>query len=425
MPGQLLTNGFCLAVGLAVWTVGATPALAAEPVTQPAAESVSESPPRGLRFDIKLLAIDANEGCDVADFNLDGIPDIVAGRNWYAGPDYTPRPVRSIADWNGYVESNGDFAYDVNQDGRPDVIAGTFLGTEVYWYENPGEEALKLGKTWPEHLLVDTQASQNEGQLMHDLDGDGVPEWVVNSWGRDKPLQAWKLTTETREVVEKRGGKNVTVSKTVPAMTSIVFGPVNGHGLGFGDLNGDGLEDILFEQGWYERVEDQPLKREWILHQDWNIHASIPILVADMNRDGRNDILIGLGHDYGLWWWEQLSPAADGKLQWKQHVIDNSFSQPHCLHLADLDGDGADELITGKRFYAHNGNDPGGREPVCLYYYKWDAERETFDRFTIDRGAAGTGLQIRTADLNADNRLDIVVAGKSGTYAIFNLGPDR
>ena len=81
----------------------------------------SEEP--SLKWKIKKLTVDANEGIDLADVNKDGKLDIIAGRNWYAAPDFTPKPVRSIKDWNGYVQSNGDFAYDVDKDGWVDVIS--------------------------------------------------------------------------------------------------------------------------------------------------------------------------------------------------------------------------------------------------------------------------------------------------------------
>ena len=91
-----------------------------------------------LKFEIQQLALDANEGVAIADVDQDGTLDVIAGRNWYAGPDFLPRPLRSIADWNGYVESNGDFIHDVNKDGFLDVVAGSFIQTEVSWYQNPG-----------------------------------------------------------------------------------------------------------------------------------------------------------------------------------------------------------------------------------------------------------------------------------------------
>ena len=366
-----------------------------------------------IRWDIRQLTVDANEGIDVADFNRDGKLDVIAGRNWYAAPHFTPRPVRDIKDWNGYVESNGDFAMDVDRDGWMDVVAGSFLPSEVNWYRNPGAEGLSLGLMWKKELLVDTGDSQNEGQLLVDLSQDGRPEWLVNTWGQDAPMNIWKFVVSSKTATAAYQMERVRISEKG-----------NSHGMGSGDLDGDGDMDILVGNGWFENpglTNEKTIGSNWPFHPDWNIHASLPILVRDWNGDQRPDVIIGKGHDYGLFLWEQLPPLADGTTRWNQQVIDKEFSQPHALHLADLDGDGQPELITGKRVYAHNGKDPGGREPPCLFYYRWLPKQQQFEKHVIDRGTVGTGLQIRTADLNQDGRMDIAVAGKSGTYLLFNL----
>jgi len=367
-----------------------------------------------LKWTIRVLTVDSNEGIDLADFNRDGKLDVVAGRNWYAAPEFTPRPLRLIDDWSGYVLSNGDFAYDVNRDGWTDVIAGAFNLPEVCWYENPGAQDLSMGKLWPKHLLADTGATTNEGQLLYDIDGDGAPEWVVNSWTPDTPFVAWKLA-------QRAAGGNGNQQEFL-LERAVIGRDLNGHGMGFGDLNGDGRADLLFESGWYEAPATGSLSEPWALHRDWNVHASIPILVRDLNGDGRNDVIIGHGHDYGLYWWEQRQPRSDGTLTWSEHVIDDSFSQVHAIHFADLDGDGQDELIAGKRVLAHNGQDPGSSDPPFIAYYVWNAGSNSFQKHVIDEGRVGGGLQIRTGDLNGDGRLDIAVAGKSGTYILFNEG---
>ena len=361
-------------------------------------------------WQIRQLALDANEGCALGDIDGDGKLDVVAGRNWYAAPDFIPRPVRVIEDWNGYIQSNGDFLFDVNADGRLDVVAISFVQTEIHWFENPGPEGLRLGQLWPKHVWVDTQLSENEAEWLYDLDQDGRPEFLVNSWNPKNPLMVWRID-QGQEGDAK--GKWILNGAKLAASG-------NSHGMGAGDLNGDGLNDVLTGAGWYQQPSENPWGQPWTYHADWQIAASIPMLVHDVDRDGRQDILVGMGHDYGLSWWRQVEPASDGKLQFDQKMIDKSYSQPHALALADLDGDGDKELISGKRYFAHNGGDPGGREMPTLAIYDWNQEKATWSKQVVDEGHVGIGLQIATGDLNGDQAIDIAVAGKSGTYLLFN-----
>ena len=191
--------------------------------------------------------------------------------------------------------------------------------------------------------------------------------------------------------------------------------------MGFGDINNDGREDIVIATGWYERPEgDDIYAAPWKFHADWEyLHASCPMLIRDLDGDGKNDLVWGKGHDYGLYWWQSEGVDEDGKLKFKEHIIDDKFSQPHTIHFVDLDGDGTDELVSGKRVRAHNGGDPGGAEAPCMYYYKWNTTEKSFKRFVIDEGHIGTGLQIRSGDLNGDGKVDIAVAGKDGTWLLF------
>ena len=260
------------------------------------------SPSRPLVFNPSQLTVDLNEGCAVADVDRDGRLDLIAGRSWYPAPDFVPRPVRHLEEWNNYYESNGEHAYDVNGDGWVDVVSGSFLPSKVMWFENPGAEGLAEGRLWTPHLLGDTGASENETTFLRDLDGDGRPEWIVNSWNEKADLLAWKLV---------RDGDGE------PSLEKAVLGiGAHGHGMGFGDINGDVREDILVGSGWYERPAGAPLEQPWTHHPDWSWHASCPMLVTDLNGDGRNDIIRGQGHDYGLFWMEQ-SIDADGKPRFK------------------------------------------------------------------------------------------------------------
>jgi len=381
--------------------------------------SLQAKPP--VTFRVRLLTIDANEGCDIADVDEDGKLDVVAGRNWFQNGDWTPRPVRLIDDWNGYVQSNGEFLHDVNHDGRKDVVSMDFTDGSVYWYENPGQEQVRRGMLWPAHLLADTEQKNNEAAYFVDIDGDGTPEWIVNQWNKANPMVVWQLQVAERDVEVKQGRKTVKQRKEVPVLVKHQIGDINGHGIGFGDLNNDGREDIVFGLGWYERPSGDPLNQAWKYHDDWELHASCPMLVYDVDGDQVNDMVWSLGHDYGLFFWRGLGPDDKGTLQFDKQTVDKSFSQAHCLHLADLDGDGTNELITGKRVRAHNGKDPGSSEPPVICYFTWDATQKKFVRHAINEGQVGAGLQIRTADLDGDGDTDIVVAGKEGTQILFNL----
>ncbi len=373
--------------------------------------------PGGLKFSKRCLMVNQNEGCAVADVNRDGKLDVIAGTHWYAAPDFLPRPLRDVAQVSlgfapdDFYANNGDHPYDFDGDGWVDVFSGGWTESELCWYKNPGKKGLENGWKWERHLLVDARA-QNEAFHLTDLDGDSVPEIVVHCWVQKDPLVAWKLT----ETPEGR-----------PSATRIVIGEGgSGHGYAVGDVNGDGRDDVLCAVGWYEHPAADPLVRPWKLHPETALQtASSPFLVVDVDRDGRNDLVWGRGHDYGVYWWEQGEPKADGTTTWTEHLIDKSWSQAHSMAWADLDGDGHGELITGKRVRGHGGRDPGANEPACLYYYRWDPASGEFVRHPISPpgGGVGTGMQICVADLAGDERPDVAVAGKTGTCLLVNEGP--
>jgi len=384
----------------------------------PSAVAEGAAPP-SIEFSKRKLIVSPHESCDVADINRDGHADIVYGSFWFAGPNWLPHQIRPTHTSSDYIRCNSDHVYDLDKDGWPDAIAGAWGEEGVIWYKNPGRSAEERGapwemhKPWQQHVLTTTGGNM-EMFALHDYDGDDVPEVHSACYRRERPLEVWRF--------ENEGGQ------VKPKLNRFVLGQEGGgHGFAFGDVNGDGREDVLCEIGWYERPEGDPFARPWKYHPETNLskmHPSCPFVVKDLNEDGRLDIIFGRGHNYGLYWWEQQAPKADGTTAWKQHVIDESWSQAHCLALADLDGDEQDDLIAGKCIWAHDGGDPGAGDPPVVYYYTWDKSKLKFTRHEIagpDEHIA-LGRQFKVVDVNDDGRRDIVAPSKLGLWLLINGG---
>ena len=89
----------------------------------------------------------------------------------------------------------------------------------------------------------------------------------------------------------------------------------------------------------------------------------------DFDGDGDNDILTTLAaHGYGLAWYEQVKTDTD-EITFNEHIIMNrepdenryglKITQMHAIDLADFDGDGIKDILTGKRFWAHGAHGDG------------------------------------------------------------------
>jgi len=134
------------------------------------------------------------------------------------------------------------------------------------------------------------------------------------------------------------------------------------------------------------------------------------------------ELLTGAGHDYGVYWWEQVTENA-GHKHWQSHIIDESWSQSHSAALIDMDADGDLDLITGKRFWGHGVSDPGSLDPGIIAWYELQrGSNVAWIKRVIDYNVdIGVGMQLPVVDVDKDGDFDLIAVGKKGLFLYENL----
>ena len=355
------------------------------------------------------------------DFNHDGVLDVTIANRYYLGPTFTDSRELYLGQAFNPAKEYGpamvNYAGDFTGDGWDDILVAESRAPALY--VNPRGESRRWTRytVFPEVISesITFKDVNNDGKVDAIFSGSNKVQWATSDPAN--PTGPWK---------------SYAVSEAGPWGGSI-------HGIGAGDINGDGRVDLIAPHGWWQQPAGGATVTPWTFHQGAfgrNGNAGANMEIYDVNGDKLPDVVTSLAaHGFGLAWYEQKRDGG-GAVSFIEHQImgdfaasnpgDVTFSELHALTMADIDGDGVKDIITGKRAWAHldSYSDPDAQGAAVLYWFKTirDPKATGGARFVPEliHNRSGVGSMIEVADLNKDGAIDIMAATIRGGFIFWN-----
>ncbi|MBN9121534.1 MAG: VCBS repeat-containing protein [Planctomycetes bacterium] len=371
----------------------------------------------------------------VADVDGDKKPDIVVVDQhkvvWYQNPGKQGEPWKKFVMLDGKTRPDNVCIapIDIDGDGLPEFVLGaawkpfdTSNAAQLVWLKRGAD----VTQEWTMHELPCDEPTVHRVRVF-DVDGDGKPEIVhVPLMGRDaaakgnwldgRPVRVIALKVPAKDPEKKENWKTQVLSEELNVThnfwpSSEVFS-TEGRGPLYPDVfvtSYEGVHVIRHE------------KNKWTTTKIGEGNQANP-----KGNRGASEIKNGRvgtkGNPAGViatiepWHGNQVvtyTPPKPGEKLWERHVIDEQLRWGHAVWFADLDGDGADELVIGVRDDPNPKAGDAFKERRGVRVYKClDGKGARWERTILEDGGVAVE-DLTAADLDGDGKIDIIAVGRA------------
>lgn len=295
--------------------------------------------------------------------------------------------------------ADGTRILDVNGDGLPDIATGWEEGGVVRAYLHPGYDKVR-GK-W--QAVTVGKVRSIEDAVFADLDGDGRTDVISAAEGSAKRISIhWAKDRAAYTDADKWTTTALPASLGQQWMFCVPIQLDGRDGLDF--IAGSKNRDASI--GWFQAPANPRDANSWKYHKLRDAGWIMSIIAADMNADGRADILFSdrRGKNRGVHWLENPGPGDAQAKPWTVHTVGATDKECMFLDHADLDGDGRRDIVVT------------AKPRDLIVFRRKDARSDTWKSSTIALPAsAGGSKAVAIGDINLDGQADLVFSCESAT----------
>jgi len=346
----------------------------------------------------------------IGDVNNDGLNDVVLGLtrlnsivhpNDYSILVYLQNTDGTLADpvrysyEDNYKEIVSIDIGDLNQDGMNDILVGlqspvSFSKYGIF-YQNSNHTLNPLVST--------PVTSRLERVRIGDMNNDGINDIIVSIYQSILFLYQNTPGNFQQSIVPKPYLFNQPVTMSI---------------MEIGDMNNDGRNDLImnapafYKMFTYLQTNYQTINNDPVVFNSQGFFEGMGI--GDLNNDGKKDVVLSKAVNY------------ESKIRILHQTTDNNlyvdngqipaYELPGPIKVADLNNDGKNEIIT-----VH-----GGWENVTVYSQNSSGDYGNYQMFPLPYASSYNEDGISIGDINNDGKKDIVIANYNrGIDILYNI----